>query len=577
MANKKKPYSLMAARSVLVLICVLAYANSLDTPFILDDVTGIIENPSIRSLSWETWTTPREQGHTLAGRPLVQWTLAANFALDGLGVRTYHAFNILLHTLAALFLFGIVRLTLTQEKTRETFGRASVFLAFSCAGLWALHPLNTQAVTYVIQRCESLMGLCFLAGLYFSVRGWQSSRKRTWHLLALLSYALGMGAKEVIVVLPPVIFLYDYVFIRENAKKTFAESKLLYGGLVLGWVPLILLANMAGLGQDRTGPLPYGALDYLLTQTAVIWHYIGLALWPKALCLDYGPWPRGGTLETLTKALALLSLVLFFAWKLRQRRPSGFVGACFFLILIPTSSILPLADPAFEHRMYLPLACLVTLVVTALFALGKKQARLYPKISAPLAVCGVFLVLGLMMALGTRTHLRNRDYRTPILIWTDTVNKRPDNARAHLNLGDALAKSGQDLKAMQSFQRALTIEPQNGMVYFNMGAIWQQRGMRQLASDAYQRALFFQPNLVKAQVNLGTLMMENGDLAGALSVFRQVVLNNPTSDKAHVNLAIILEHLGKSMEARTHIRKALELNPENPVALSFLETIRNDN
>ncbi|MGD1021058.1 MAG: hypothetical protein ABSA12_17265, partial [Verrucomicrobiia bacterium] len=209
----------MNARRLFPLLLVLtglwAYHNSLTGPFIYDDWLSIQKNPTIRHLwpIWQPLSPPHAGGITVEGRPLINLSLAVNYAIGGTNVRGYHALNLAIHILAGLTLFGIVRRTLLQPRLRERFGAVADELALAVALIWTVHPLQTESVTYIIQRAESMMGLFYLLTLYGFIRGTASPLPRLWHGLCIGACALGMASKEVMVSAPLMVMLYDRTFV----------------------------------------------------------------------------------------------------------------------------------------------------------------------------------------------------------------------------------------------------------------------------------------------------------------------------------------------------------------------------
>ncbi len=204
---------------MLIAAGIWAYHSSFQGPFIFDDVHSIPLNPYIRHL-WpirEVLTAPRNC--SVNGRPTVCLTLALNYAWSGLNVWGYHAFNLAVHLLSALVLFGILRRTLDGEKLRDQFGGAAVGLAAAIALLWEIHPLQTESVTYIVQRTELLMGLFLLLTLYCTLRGACSVRPGAWYLAAVAACAFGMGSKEVMVSAPLLVLLYDRVFLASSFRE----------------------------------------------------------------------------------------------------------------------------------------------------------------------------------------------------------------------------------------------------------------------------------------------------------------------------------------------------------------------
>ncbi|HVM60765.1 MAG TPA: glycosyltransferase family 39 protein [Verrucomicrobiae bacterium] len=430
----------MKARWLIPLLIVAAgiaaYCGSFQGPFIFDDVPSIPENPYIRHL----WPLHRAlfspPYSTLDVRPVVCLTLAGNYAVGGLDVRGYHAFNLAVHLLSALVLFGIARRTLEEGSFRDRLGAAAAWLAAAITLIWEVHPLQTESVTYIIQRTELLMGLFLLLTLYCTLRGSRSDHPRAWYLLAVVSCALGMGCKQVMVIAPLIVLLYDRVFLASSFRELWRKRAGLYPGLAATWLLLaVLVANTPHrtAGYRIGGPAPW---NYLMTETGVILYYLRLCFWPHPLVIDYLDWPVASSLDdVLLPGVAVVGLLGATVWAFRHRPWLGFLGAWFFLILAPTSSFVPVAgELAAERRMYLPLAAVVTIAVVGAFLIGKRLLiKHHGSIPGCVAVASVVVVLTFL------TIQRNRDYRSDVTIWQDTVDKRPHNTRAQNNLAWLLA------------------------------------------------------------------------------------------------------------------------------------------
>jgi hypothetical protein len=300
----------------------------------------------------------------VAGRPVVNASFALNYALNGLDVGGYHAWNIAVHLGCALALFGIVHRTLRGGNLVSRFNGKPADLAFAVALLWALHPLNTEAVDYLTQRTETMMALFYLSTLYASIRSADASAWRGWPIVAVLCCALGMGSKESMVTAPLMVVLYDRVFVYRSIAQAVRSRAPLYAGLAATWLVLAAVLwsgpriHSAGFSTDVS---PW---TYLLNQAAMITRYLWLAVWPRALVANYG-WPRPLTLaDVWPQALFLLALAGATVVALRRSPPIGFLGAWFFVTLAPTSSVIPIAtEVGAERRMYLPLIPIVVLGV----------------------------------------------------------------------------------------------------------------------------------------------------------------------------------------------------------------------
>ena len=422
---------------LIALAALAVYANGFSGAFILDDVERIEQNPTIRHL-WppRPWLLPSP----VNPRPLVGATLAVNYALGRFDVWGYHAVNLAIHILAAWTLFGIVRRTLSLPRMRERFGTAATPLALAAALVWTVHPLQTAAVTYVIQRSESLVGLFYLLTLYCTLRGTtvdaviSKSAAIRWYVGSAIACLLGMATKEVMATAPLVVLLYDRTFLSGTFRAALRQRWGLYLALCASWGVLVWLLIGSGFHHGSTGftVREFTWQSYLLTQPGVLVHYLRLAIWPAGLCLDYGWPPAHGLAGIAVPGLLILALLGLTCWAVVKRPAMGFLGAWFFLILAPTSSFVPIKDAAFEHRMYLPLAALAVLAVIAGWRLhAALQSQLQWR-------AGAALLALVLLALGWGTVRRNDDYHSQIGILRKTVLQATNNARTRINLASYL-------------------------------------------------------------------------------------------------------------------------------------------
>jgi hypothetical protein len=482
-----------AALLLLGLVGVAVYANSFSAPLVFDGHLFISENPAVRHI-WP-WIFLLGGEHAVgANRPFGFLTFALNYAAGGVNPWGYHAVNLAIHVVAAWLLFDLVRRTLSRGRLAVRFAPHAWALGLAVALVWLVHPLETNAVTYVYQRLESLMALCYLATLWCFLIALDSPRHAAWLAASVVCCALGMATKEVMLTAPLVVLWYDRAFVAASWRELFDRRGKFYAALAGTWGVLAGLmfatrADYASLGVI-VGLSP---LEFIQTEPGVILHYLRLSFWPDPLCLDYA-WPVARTAgEIVPPVLAIAALVGLTAWSAWRWPAVGFLAGCFFLILAPTSSIAPLKDLAFEHRMYLPLASLVILIVVGLYAAlggawgvdpGKRRAR-----GALWFDCWAVGVLAAVVGLGYLTVLRNRDYQSELAIWQDTARKRPDDERAHVNLGNFLAKEGKSAEAFAEYQRALAIDPDDGLIYHNRGNLYRDLGDRPRAFAEFNKAI----------------------------------------------------------------------------------------
>lgn len=535
----------------LVLAGFAAYGNSLGGPFVFDDVPAIMGNPSIRQLgSLGAVLAPElDGGLTVSGRPLVNLSLALNHALGGEAVRGYHLFNLLVHLLAGLTLFGIARRTLQQRRQAPRFGAVALPMGWVIAVIWLLHPLQTESVTYVVQRAESLMGLCYLLTLYAFVRSVESAKPSAWVILSWAACLAGMAAKEVMVTAPLVVLLYDRTFVAGTFREAWGRRGRYYLCLAGTWLLLAwLVAGTTGRGGTAGFGTVVGPWSYLLTQCQAIMHYLRLCLWPHPLVFDYGTATVSRLGEVWPQALLLMALAAGTGVALVRRPVWGFVGAWFFLILAPSSSVVPVASQTMaEHRMYLPLAAVVLAAVAGLHAwLGRRS----------LLLCGA-----LAMALGGVTFWRNADYHSELALWTDTVAKRPNNGRAHNNLGKVIFAAGRPAEALVHYAEAVRLQPAAPEPHYNLGLALARLQRPAEAIAHYEEALRLQPDYPDAQNNLGNALLAVGRLADAGNCYEIALRSRPGWAEAHSNLANVRLEQGLPAEAIRHGEEAVRLDP----------------
>ena len=428
-ARARRRQSWLWTLPILVALCVVtAYLNSFQGPFIYDDIDAIRDNPQIRTLA--PWGHQPSNATTISGRPVLRFSFALDYAIGGLRVEVYHATNLLIHVYAGLLLYGIVRRNLRRrEFWGERFVNSGPYLAAAVAAVWATHPLNTEAVTLVVQRAESLAGLFYLAVIYCVIHMEQShDSRRRWSISAVALCAAGMATKETMVTAPLMALLYDRTFLAGSFARALRLRWRLYSGLAATWA--VLAAGVVAAG-NRGGTAGFHAGvtigDYARTQLGVVAHYLNLVVWPKPLVLDYA-WPIAHSWEQIGWGGGLVAILLLASVIALWARPwLGFLGAWCFGILLPSSSVVPIAtEVAAEHRMYLPLIAPIALGVVGAWSLCRRWGVDW-LVWAPIAA---------MVAVGGWMTLdRNAQYHTALEIWRITVAQRPQNGRARYNLG----------------------------------------------------------------------------------------------------------------------------------------------
>ncbi len=576
----------------LLVATLLAYSNSLPAPFVYDDILAIPENASIRHL-WplgDVLRPPAEGGLTVSGRPMLNLSFALNYAISGPAPWSYHVVNILIHAANALLLFGILRRVIHFRRARAGEAAPADGTALAIAALWALHPLQTQAVTYTVQRAESLMGFFYLLTLYAFGRAGENTgprHSRRWLTVAVLACALGMGTKEVMATAPLLVLLYDRTFVAGSFAAAWRQRWRFHVALMGTW--LVLAALVLSTGGNRGGTVGLGVgvpwWAYGLTQFKAVTHYLVQTLWPSSLIFEYGTFWAESAGDVLPYAVLVLPLLIATGFALWRWPAGGFLGAWFLVILAPTSLMPGTIQMIVEHRMYLPLAAV----------LGGGGWLLHQWLR-PSAITNP-LLWAAALALGVLAFNRNYDYRSHLTLWSDTVVKRPQNPRAHEGLAEAWAEVGRaDLalhhraesirlrpgdstyhynlglaqmgagklpEAVRSFQQSLRLAPAEPRTHTNLAIVLAQLGQTDEAFSHYAEAVRLKPDDPQFHYNYGIALYRTGRSADAIAQYEAALHLRPRDVNAHYNLGIALVRAKRLDEACTHFREALKLRPED--------------
>ncbi|HSL19035.1 MAG TPA: tetratricopeptide repeat protein [Methylomirabilota bacterium] len=549
---------------LLLVLGTAAYWGTLDAPFIFDDTNAIVDNPHIRSLLPLGRSLSAPDQSTVAGRPVAAFSLALNHAVSGLEPWSYHLANIAIHLATGLLLFDVLRRTLARPELAARGGVPGPWFALAAAAIWLVHPLNTESVTYVSTRTESLVGLLFLAALYCLIRSVDSARPTAWSAACVTATALAMGTKEVAVALPVVLLAYAAVFLDRGVADSLRRRPRLWAGVAATW--LILAWLVAGGARSETvgfGFADLGPLDYARTQVGVIWHYLRLAVWPHPLVLDYFDWPiaRHGSFALWLGGAVLVALALGSLWLVRRRHWLGFLGVWFFAILAPTSSVVPIAtEIAAERRMYLPLMAVVVLACAAAWWLA---GRLPAGRRRPVLTAAAVLVC---TGLGALTVARNRVYGDELAIWEDTVRTRPGNPRALQNLGSVLVRRGDRDRAAEAFRAALAAAPGFAPALEGLGGVLVDQGRRREGAELLHSAVAVNPVAHDALENLGLIALDEGRIADALELLERAARLRPEDEVTRLNLAKARLAGGDPAAALAELREAVRLAPDNALA-----------
>jgi tetratricopeptide (TPR) repeat protein len=570
----------VAAWSTFTILAVLigvVYGRAASAPFVHDDNISVLGNPSIMRLSPAFGTADRPGplnppcDAVTSGRPLVNLSLALNYRFGGYDPLGYHIVNMVLHVLSAVFLYGIVRRALLLDLLRARFGTASTSLALAVAVIWAIHPLLTDAVEYVSQRTELMMGMFYLATLYASLL-YLTSESRWGRSAAAVGATLacscGMACKEVMVSAPLIMLLFDRCFVSGSLRMALKKSWPLYAGLFGSW--LVLLALNIDAPRSHAAGFQAGLPAYVwwFTQAKVLLLYLKLSIWPWPLIIH-----RETTLVwTLSEALPWLLPValaaggtLFLAWR---GNSIGFLGAWLFAILLPTM-VMPMPSEAVaERRMYLPLSAVVVFVIVGGYAVLRRQLAVRTPNEGlstdPLLALRTMMIgtITLLLVFAVVTSYRLQAYGDVITIWSDAVARQPENVRATINLGCVLQDAGRYQEAVSQFERAISIDPTRpdvGLAHRSLGLTWAHLGQPEKAIHHLELAMRLRPDVANDHGVLGSLLVDVHRFSEAVPHLEMAVRQRPADVLALANLASAYANLGRGADAVAAAEKARAL------------------
>lgn len=573
----------------LSLLVLTVYSNSLDASWHLDDGPNIVENRRLHlmSLSWvdikKTFLSTPSSSSVEFFRPLSRLSFALNYYVGGDALFGFHGVNVSIHIIATLFLYLFLHQAMRLPVPAVPYSSSSYFVALLATTFWAIHPLQTQAVTYVVQRMASMAAMFYMMAMYFYVKARHAkgrARKTAFLISCSAAGLLSLGSKENALLLPVSLFLLhlllDLGIQRENVKKTLKTLALTYGIPVLGALAALLFFTDI---VDRVFQLyetrPFTLWERVLTQQRVLVFYLSLLAYPAPgrLSIDHDILISRSLLDpptTLYSFLFILAL-LAAACALAKRAPlSAFCVFFYFLNHALESTILPM-ELVFEHRNYLPSMLLFVPVALGLLRL---YAR-FPQNRTMRSMVSLFTVL-LLISFGHMTFLRNLAWKDEGTLWLDCLRKYPHSFRAHHNLGKHFDLLGESPKAEGHYLAALKgkelhSKREKGTTYYNLGLIAHGRGRHDIALFYYLKALEVDPCCPGAHNNLATLLLSHpgNDTRLMLETLRKAVECGHEEEVplALSNMGMVLLRTGHSNQAMEALNRAVELDPRNPLSL----------
>ena len=557
--------------SLLAVVVILIYADTLTTPFIFDDIANIRDNPHIRvtSLSLKNLIRAAFQSPE-SSRPVANISFALNYYFNGFNLVGFHLVNIIIHLAGGFFLYLFSKATLKTPGLRCRSGKYG-WIPFFTAFIWMVHPLQTQSVAYLVQRMNSLAAMFYILSmlLYVTFRLDTDTRGK-WLPFAGCVFAgiLAVGTKQISATLPVLIILYEWYFFQELSLKWVRRHFLILSVILL----FLIIISLIYLDFDPAVRIlsaykhrEFTLIQRVLTQFRVVIFYLGLMLWPRPsrlnldhdFVLSYTLTDPVTTLISMLTITALIALAILTA----KREPLLSYGIFwFFGNLAIESSVIGL-ELVFEHRNYLPSMFLILAMVSLVFRYVK------PTWIGIVSLC----VVGTLFTMWT--FERNRVWMDELSLYRDCVEKSPAKARPHNNFGAILLRRGRLPEAIDEFQTALRIKPDYADAHYNLGNAMVKQGSLTKGIYHFSEALDRQPGNVKTLNNLAATLVLLERYPEAIEIFNKALAINPTDPDLHRNLALVMKKQGDLQGARQHFSRVLKINPANEMARRNLAEI----
>ena len=487
---KKRKWLLAASAAVVIAI----YAVGLRVPLYLDDAGIVTEDLIIKDLSLKTLS--RIAFHSVTrNRPVANLSLAVNYTLAPNPDRpwSFHATNTAIHLACFFAVFLFLKKLLELPSVPHRYRERSFSISWAAAFLWAVHPIQTQAVTYVIQRMTSLAALFYFLALYFYLRGREG--KRRFFFYSGAAFLLGLGSKEIVATLPAAIFLIEWLFYR--TKKSRLGWIVVISGLLLCAVVYVFMADhfqrfFAAVLRNTYSNRDFSVTDRLLTQPRVFLLYLSLTLfpWSSRYILDYDLAPSRGLVSPPSTLFSGLFLLATLAAGFVLRKKNAVLAFCIFSFWLGHAvegSFLNL-ELVFEHRMYLPSVFLILGLVIGIRDLlawikaGKKW--------------GAVILASVAAFLSLQTHLRNAVWANPVAFYRNNIRHTPRFFRPYHNLGTYYFSEKNYEMAIASYTQAISLKPESGLSYFGIGQAYYAK------KDYEQAALYYEKSMVHREWNI---------------------------------------------------------------------------
>jgi tetratricopeptide (TPR) repeat protein len=567
---------------------VIIYSNAFNASWHLDDQPNILENRGLHITSLQpdslmrTFFTSPDSGGTITNRlyrPIPCLTFAINWYFGKDRVFGYHVVNVLVHILTAYFLFLTILNILKSPNLRNHYQRKEHFIAFLTAVLWAVNPIQVQAVTYIVQRMASMAAMFYILSIYFYVKTRQSeySPERIFLLLGcVVSFLLALGSKQNTATLPLAVILIEIICFQDLGLP--GKRRVLWGGSIAVAISIVIFSGWLFIPGNSFSVIdgfqgrPFSLYERLLTEPRIVLFYLSLIFYPLPgrLSIEHDITLSTSLFEPWTTLPAILFhlILIGFGFSQIKKRPLLALAILFFYLNhVIESTIIPL-ELIFEHRNYLP-SLFLFLPVAAGF---KKLLDIYQEKNRVFRSVLLYSFVLIIIIIGAGTYIRNMAWVTEKALWEDAMHKAPNSHRPLHNLAWAYyTKIGQYDKAIELYQKSLDLRTNNNFAnptaLSNLALLYVEKKNYRKATELWQKALALLPDddVIRHRYVIGLIEMKNWD--AALDNLNQLMSRQPAHFDYNYLKGYVLLNQNQYDAALKYFEKCLNLVAENQQAL----------
>lgn len=572
-------YSNMVVFGLFIIITLVIYGNSLNSPFLFDDDGVVVKNLNVQDIKNIPYFfikphlsayNPAQEGHY---RPIVYVSYAINFAIGKLDPFGYHLVNMMIHAGSAFLVFLILKAMLGGVSPRNPLFDLNSLPGLAAGIIFLAHPFNSEAVNYITARSSLLSGFFYLLAFWCWVKYREGAlHPGRYYRAAIIVYVIGMLSKEILVTLPFVFWLYDMCIYysghgeiksigsNRNSKNTFWSfvfdwrtyiSYLPFIFIVI--IPYILIRLFAY--KKIVGGFQRDIFTQLMTEAPVLVKHWQMFFVPKGLSLFHDVDIYHGMTLVISFSLILLLLYLAAAIYLVRLKELfwkiiAFFMLWFFIVLLPTT-IIPLNMIFQENRGYLAIVSFAAIIGVVLVEISKKFGKI-------LLIVSVLLIV---LVYSVVTIQRNTVWQDNLSLWKDSVKNAPLSGVAYAGLAAAYRDRGDIFLSIETAKKGIAVEPNNYSLRINLGRSYQLAGETDKAIKEYEEALRLEPKQAVIWNELATLYSKKGDLAHTEIYLKEGIKRWKDLSPLHYNLAVVHAAQGKLREAEAEFYKAIELFP----------------